>query len=260
MAVAKKKRAEPSCPLWLATYGDMVTNVLVFFVLLLSMSEIKKDDLFVDFMQAVQEAFGYVGGMEQMPIEDLLDAKNVPLAQFLIVPIDPEKMSKAHDEGVVGKHETVTIIRPGDHFTVGGKIYFPELGATLRDEDRAPLYEYARKLQGHRTQVEVRGHCSPRPVDGSPYADHFELSFARARVVAEVLIEQGIDPRRILVVAAGTNEPVTTQAYTGPQLRENDLVEIIQINKRVEDYVDDQGANGGESGSAASAPTSSPTP
>ena len=63
MAVKKKPAAESAgAPLWMVTYGDMVTLLLTFFVMLLAMSEVKKDDRFIDFMQAIREAFGYVGG------------------------------------------------------------------------------------------------------------------------------------------------------------------------------------------------------
>ena len=68
MAVKKKAKSQPEgAPLWMVTYGDMVTLLLTFFVMLLAMSEVKKDDRFVDFMQAIREAFGYVGGMDGDP-------------------------------------------------------------------------------------------------------------------------------------------------------------------------------------------------
>ena len=58
MAVKKKKAEAPAgAPDWMVTYGDMVTLLLTFFVLLLAMSEIKQDQKMMDFMQAVKEAF-----------------------------------------------------------------------------------------------------------------------------------------------------------------------------------------------------------
>lgn len=235
MAVARKKPAEPSCPLWLATYGDMVTNVLVFFVLLLSMSEIKKDEKFVDFMQALQEAFGYRGGLEQIPLETQLDVKNVPLAQMLVIPIDPHQMSQSPDKGTRAKHHNVSYVRPPDRYPQAGKVTFTELSAEISPEDRQMLSEYAATLKGLRTQIEVRGHCNPRPTDGSPYHNHFDLAYARAAAVKDVLLANGIEPERIVVVAAGTNEPVTRQNYTQPEREVNDLVEVVQINRRVDD-------------------------
>ncbi|MHC4917928.1 MAG: OmpA/MotB family protein [Planctomycetota bacterium] len=196
--------------MWLATYGDMVTNMLVFFVLLLSMSEIKKDDRFMEFMQAVREAFGYVGGMEQLPLETVLDVKNSNVTQFLIVPVRPHDFSPSPDPGVRAKHPKVSAPRPPERYAQGGKCHFAELSAELPPDADARLTEYAGKLRGYRTQIEVRGHCNPRPVDGTEFADHYELCFQRARVVAPVLLRAGVAPERIVIVAAGTGEPKTT--------------------------------------------------
>jgi len=213
----------------------MVTNVLVFFVLLLSMSEIKKDDKFIDFMQALQEAFGYQGGLNQLPTETKLDVKNMPLAQMLAVPIDPHQLSQSPDKGTRSKHHRVSMIRPAERYPQAGKVTFQELSADISPEDQAMLSEYAATLRGLRTQIEVRGHCNPRPTDGSPFRDHFALSYARAAAVKDVLIANGIEPERIVVVAAGTNEPVTRRNYTRPEREVNDLVEVVQLNRRVDD-------------------------
>jgi chemotaxis protein MotB len=236
MAVKKKEVPPPSCPLWLATYGDMVTNILVFFVLLVSMSEIKKDEQFMAFMEALREAFGYVGGMKQVPFEEALDVKNVDLAEMLVIPIRPYNWSEAPDPGVRGKQTMVTNIRHEEKFVLGGKFRFPELSAALQPEHQPLIAEYVEKLRGLRTQIEVRGHCSRLPVDGTPFANHFELSFARARAVADALVQSGVEPDRIVVVGAGANEPIAVEAYTPAERQENDRVEVLQVNRRVEDF------------------------
>ncbi|MEW6197567.1 MAG: OmpA family protein [Planctomycetota bacterium] len=236
MAIAKKQRPAPSCPLWLATYGDLVTNMLVFFVLLVSMSEIKKDDRFVEFMQALREAFGYVGGMETVPYEQVFQPKNVDLMQLLMVPVRPFDWSEAPDPGVRGKHHNVTNIRREEKFEIGGKFRFPELVATLQPEHDALIAEYVEKLRGHRTQIELRGHCSRVPVAGTDFPDHFALSVARARAVADVLIQHGVEAERIVVVGVGANEPIAVEAYSPAERQENDRVEVLQVNRRVEDF------------------------
>lgn len=236
MAVRKKAIAPPSCPMWLATYGDLVTNVLVFFVLLVSMSEVKTDDRFEAFLQALQEAFGYVGGFNQAPFEELIDVKNAPLAELLVVPIDPKELGRSDERGVRGRHEAVTRLRPGERYDQGGKFRFSELSAELTPENEALIAGYAEKVRGLRTQIEVRGHCNPRPVDGTGLADHFELSYRRARAVADALVRHGIAPERLVLVAAGTNEPIAVGSYTPPEREANDLVEVLQVNRRVDEF------------------------
>ncbi|MBK9120146.1 MAG: OmpA family protein [Phycisphaerales bacterium] len=241
MALKKRIRKELSCPLWLATYGDLVTNVLVFFVLLLSMSEIKKDDRFIDFMQAIREAFGYVGGLESVPYEQVLSPKNVELAKILIVPVQPKEWAKAPDPGIRNKEQRVTYIRREDKFAIGGKFRFEELSATLGPDNQALLAEYIEKLRGYETQIELRGHSSRFPVAGSPFRDHFDLSLARARAVAEALMAQGVAPERIVVVGVGTNEPVRPYAYSAAERSENDRVEVLQVHRTLTELAPGEG-------------------
>jgi chemotaxis protein MotB len=229
----KKEQAGGGAPEWMVTYGDMVTLLLTFFVMLLAMSEVKKDARFVDFMQAIKEAFGYVGGVEQTPLEEVETPRNIDLTEMLIIPVRSKDFSESDDEGLRGRQHSVTNIRRGDRFDVGGKLYFSPLGDGVSDENRERLGELADKLRGLSTQIEIRGHCSALPVEGSPHASHFDLAYARARSVADALKSFGIDEQRLIIVSAGINEPVARQAYTSAEREQNDVVEILEMNSRV---------------------------
>ncbi len=234
MARKRKKDAPPAgAPEWMVTYGDMVTLLLTFFVMLLAMSEVKKDSRFIDFMQAIKEAFGYIGGVEQTPLEEVETPRNIDLTEMLIIPVRSKDFSESDDEGLRGRQHSVTNIRRGDRFDVGGKMYFAPLSDGVDGENRDRLRELADKLRGLTTQIEIRGHCSTLPVEGSPHPSHFELAFARAKAVADALVSFGIDEQRLIIVSAGINEPVARQAYTSAEREQNDVVEILELNTRV---------------------------
>jgi chemotaxis protein MotB len=236
----KRESKEPSCPLWLATYGDMVTNMLVFFVLLLSMSEIKQEQRFIEFMQAVQEAFGYIGGLEPLPIDPAKVVKNENREQ-IIVPTEAKKPSPTDDPGIRGKQPTVRDIRPREYFTDGGPIHFPAVSADITADARGITREYAGKLRGRRTQIELRCHTSRLPVGETAFDSHEALAYARGKSVLDLLVEYGIDPDRIVIAVVGTKEPKVPNAYTPPQHHANDRVEVLQVNKNVDEYLPDRG-------------------
>jgi chemotaxis protein MotB len=236
MAISRKKRATAGAPAWMVTYGDMVTLLLTFFVLLLAMSEVKEEERLIEFMQAVREAFGYIGGGRQLPTEELQIPKNLNEMRVLVVAIHPEDLGYTHDEGPQGKRDRVTSIRPGNHYQPGGRFQFPELSAELNEADVARLAEYAKQLRGYTTLIEVRGHCSRRPVDGTPFIDHMDLSIQRARAVAAVLIDNGINPQRVHVVGAGTNQPVTRSSPDADERRRNDVVELLQLDQTIDEF------------------------
>jgi chemotaxis protein MotB len=238
MAVAKKKEAAAGggAPAWMVTYGDMVTLLLTFFVLLLAMSEVEQDQKMLDFMQAVKEAFGYAGGDRHLPTEEVNVPKNVDRMTVLVLAIQPDNFGYTSDEGPQGKRERVTNIRPGNHYQPGGRFRFSELSAELSESEVVRLAEYARQLRGHTTLIEVRGHCSKRPLDGTPFLDHMDLSIQRARAVELVLIENGIDPQRIHVLGAGTTQPITRSSADADERQRNDVVELFQIDQTMDDF------------------------
>lgn len=237
MAVNRKKTAAAEgAPAWMVTYGDMVTLLLTFFVLLLAMSEMEQTQKMMDFMQAIKEAFGYVGGAQHLPTEEVLVPKNVPLNTVLILPVHPEDFGYTSDEGPRGKRERVTNIRPDRYYQPGGRFHFAELSAELSVAEADRVAEYARQLRGHTTLIEVRGYCSKRPVDNTAFADHMDLSLQRARAAAAILIANGVSEQRILVVGAGTARPVTPSSADAGQRQRNDVVELIQIDKTVDEF------------------------
>ena len=235
MAIAKKVKHEEGAPAWMVTYGDLVTLLLTFFVLLLAMSEVKKEEQFLEFMESVREAFGYVGGVQSVPMEQINIPKNIQLSQMLVIPINWEDFSKSPEAGVRGKQPRTRDNRPGDIFVVGGRIQFPSLSAKITEQEQAGIPPLAQELRGLNTMLKVIGHCSQRPTQGTEFADHFELAYRRACAVRDALVAEGIAQRRILIEVAGTNNLVTQQAYTEPDRLQNDLVEITQIDIRVDD-------------------------
>ena len=66
----KTKEAPKGAPEWLVTYGDAMTLLLCFFVIIVSMSEVKRDQRFQQVIESLRRAFGgYDGAVGSVPIE-----------------------------------------------------------------------------------------------------------------------------------------------------------------------------------------------
>lgn len=237
MAVArKKKESGGGAPAWMVTYGDMVTLLLTFFVLLLSMSEIKKEEQLMDFMEAIRNAFGYQSKLDQAPAHDEIHKpRNVEMALQTLIPFKPEDFSTSQEEGVKGTRSTVRPIRNADRFVFGAPVQFDELSDELRPDQLELIRQFADRQRGLYTEIEVRGHCSRKPVADTPFDSHRALAYARARRVADALAEFGLDPARVIVISAGTNEPLARGAYLPQQRLRNDIVELIQVSRAYDD-------------------------
>ncbi len=234
------KQPDPpaGAPEWMVTYGDAMTLLLCFFVIIVSMSEQKRDQRFQRVMESLRRAFGgYVGSVGATPLE--ADTANTLIQKLLEleVPIFTKDRGDSEEEGIHGKKFRVTDVRDGLEVVVGGRISFSRFSATLKPEARDLLGQTAERLRGYNTKILVRGHATREPLPpDSLYEDDRDLSYARARAAARVLVEHGVRPERLLLVAVGDNEPLVRQAYTEERRSLNRRVEILVTEDLIEDF------------------------
>ncbi len=233
----KKEEAPQGAPQWVLTYGDMMSLLLVFFIALVSMGEIKKDR-FQQAVESLQRAFGgFEGGIGTMPVETNNANTLIEKLLELEIPVNLDKKGDSDEEGIHGKKFRVTNVRDGLQVVVGGRVAFERFSAELKPEARELIAHTAERIRGYNTKVLVRGHATNEPLSsGSPFRNPRDLSYARANAVARALEENGVRTVRILAVAAGDTEPLVRQAYTEERRALNRRVEILVT----EDLVDDR--------------------
>jgi len=213
-------------PGWVVTYGDMMSLLLCFFVLLLSFSTISEDS-FNEAMMSLQGALGVL---------DRFDALNNPVPKRPKKTLaDIEKMARklrrqmqimAHDSDVEVEFDELG----GLKINLPSGILFVSGNADLRPEAYPVLAELGTVLRDVPDSfIEVRGHTDGRPLRGNPaFLDNYDLSYARANVVTRRLNEMGGVPlNQFEITACGPSQPVAT----------NDTPEGRQVNRRVEIFV-----------------------
>ncbi|MCH7838614.1 MAG: flagellar motor protein MotB [Planctomycetes bacterium] len=239
MARSKKVRKGPAgAPEWMVTYGDTMTLLLCFFVIIVSMSELKEDEKFQKVMESLRAAFGgYQGSVGSVPIANV--PTNALIAKLLELesPILTKNKGDSDEEGIHGKKFRVTNVRDGLEVVVGGRITFNRFSATLMPEGRDLIAKSAERLRGYNTKILIRGHATHEPLpEDSMYQDANALSYARARATAQELENSGVRRVRMLLVAAGDTEPLVRQAYTERRRAINRRVEILVTEELIEEY------------------------
>jgi len=238
-------------PEWMVTYGDTMTLLLCFFVIIVSMSEVKQNQRFQDVMESLRAAFGgYQGAVGATPIANV--PANALIAKLLELeaPILLDHKGDSPDEGIHGRRFRVTNVRDGLEVVIGGKITFDRFSATLKPEARELIAKAAERLRGYNTRILVRGHATREALpDDSIYDDAYALSYARAVAVADELQRNGVRRVRLLLVAAGNTEPLVRQAYTEDRRALNRRVEILVTEDLIDDFAGSTLTN--ESGESA---------
>ncbi len=233
----KKKKAPEGAPDWMVTYGDMMTLLFCFFVIIVSMSEIKKDIVYQKVMESIKKAFGYQGGAGKVPGHT--NPKNTTVTQMtqLVLRKFQLQVGKSSDEGIEGENPSVTNIREGYEYSVGGVVMFESGKAKLLSAAESELAGFCEVIRGLNTKIRIKGHANKKsPEMYAPFRDLDDLAFARARAVKEFMVSKGIRPERISLESCGANEPLESQPIDDASRAKNRRVSIIVTENIVDDY------------------------
>jgi chemotaxis protein MotB len=233
--MAKKCKCEcPECmPEWLATFGDLMSLLLCFFVLLLSMSTMDAKKI----AEAVGSLAGSMGVMDGGTIVKTTKEKGSPTSQ---IPTTANNMDKQISQAVAEYRElaqnangnAISLEEGEEGFLIHlpADITFKSGSAEIANEDSILFLKRLAliiKTLPPEVQVQVRGFTdNVPPPPTSPYKDNWELSAARAISVVKELIKDGVKPTRLSAAAYGEFHPITTNAT--PQGRaKNRRVDIV---------------------------------
>jgi chemotaxis protein MotB len=224
-------------PEWVVTYGDMMSLLLTFFIMLVSLSEIQSNERYRAVIEALQKYIGYRTSPKSPP------GKNFPLNAIM----EGLRTLGSHYNQREG-HGGVAVEAPegddlrvfhgaqGTSIRVGGPVPFAPGRTDLSAAALRRLDRIAESLAGKPNKIEVVGHVSPGPLPAhTPVADKWLLSYVRARVVRDYLRTHGVQKIRMRIRAAADNEPLVDRGDN--RSRQHDRVEIHILNRFAEDYV-----------------------
>ncbi|WP_186578355.1 flagellar motor protein MotS [Aquibacillus kalidii] len=253
----KPKRVDKGAPKWMVTYSDLITLILVFFILLFSMSQI---DL-VKF-QAVAESFrnrmifdSYPSPIPaEYPTENAEMQKNNEGSADLKNNLSENKTESQtneaqqntnteviqHDESLdkllaevrkflndnqLNNVITANRTEAGVVLVLQEKVLFESGEADIIESGKPFLEKMGKLLQNIPNLVRVEGHTDDRPISNYRYPSNWELSGARASSVIRYVIKTNkIDETRFISVGYGDTRPIV----------ENDSEANWSKNRRVE--------------------------
>jgi len=226
-------------PEWVVTFGDMMSLLLTFFIMLVSLSEIKEEEEYQAMVQSMTERFGYESALQSFAPgqakprnSQIAKIANEGRARRLQTTMGGDKA-----DAPTGDNPRVRIMRPPEIAETGAAVFFAEGHAELNAEARRDLGIVARRFRGQPQKIEVRGHTSRKPLpENSAYHTHWELAFARCWNTYQYLVGKGIDPRRIRISQAGFFEPLHLVASPLAQ-RQNPRVEVFMLDEVVSDLM-----------------------
>jgi chemotaxis protein MotB len=248
----KKHEEHSNHEAWAIPYGDLVTLLLAFFVVMYAISSVNdgkyrllSDSLNAAFrgtpstMDPVQVGEKQVGSGADIRMSIVQQVTLQGQPRTLLNPPKPvltgvddrtrqlREMAEDLEQSMSGLIEQglVNVRRHDDFVEVEIKtdILFPSGVATLSAGATPVLEQLAGRLRPLTNPIRVEGYTDDRPIHTAAFASNWELSAGRAASVVHLLTDNGLSPARLAVVAYGEHRP----------LRAEDSAEARNANRRV---------------------------
>ncbi|WP_419663732.1 MotB: chemotaxis motility protein B [Desulfosarcina variabilis str. Montpellier] len=228
-------QCEAGAPKWMATFGDLMSLLLCFFVLLLSFSEIDRQK-YKQVAGSMEKAFGMQRqkNVSDSPRHGLkIIAKDFDQAAIAtrIKQFIGREMEEEFDELYSKIEDDIELDADQDQLTIRlmGESTFDSGKADIKPELQPLMLRIGQILAKEATSggIIVAGHTDNVPVRGGPYQTNLKLSIARAATVAQFLLDHtAIDPKRVSTMGFGEFRPIADNSNESGR-RKNRRVEII---------------------------------
>lgn len=239
-----KKAKEPEKPStsWQGTYGDMITLMLCFFVMLYNPSEVDPAQL-ATITQSLQinETDTTDGGMSLSSSGKLADLGNsinsLPsMERGRSLGTAKKKAVSLFAPDVKSNRITITSDERGLVISLASDSFFSEGSAELNiEETRGTLLrlsEFFRSPELSGRNFRIEGHTDNTPVFlDSKYESNWELSAARAMNVLHYLADYGVDENKFSIAGYADTKPKFS----------DDTPEARAYNRRVDIIILDEG-------------------
>ncbi len=214
---------------WLTTFNDMITLLMVFFVMLFAMGNIDVNR-FQHFQNALQSAVGVLYPGQNAPVGIMTEEPSTPSR---ILPEDQSATDEAESldglESTSGLEAEYT--RRGIQLTLNDELLFTSGSARLTRQGIGLLDRVARIIGPLNRLVRVEGHTDNVPISTSRYPSNWELSTERAVQVVKYLQQHGDIPAQNLSAAGyGASKPRAANDSEAGRSK-NRRVEIILQQK-----------------------------
>jgi chemotaxis protein MotB len=231
MAKNKKEAPCPPIALWLVTFSDLMTLLLTFFVLLLTMASMDNSILTkvtlttADLGLLDKRGSGRVNAKERLIVELMEKPWEVLEKQErlkdLLFPDDtlPEEINKAElDDNldVLAKQDGVALV-----FT--DRILFAPGGSELSDKGKYLIARLVPMMTQTDAPINVAGYSDASDATQTP----LELSGDRALAVLAFLVDKGVPNSRFSLSAYGDAFPVINELGRPVESPKNRRVEIL---------------------------------
>ncbi|HCY84489.1 MAG TPA: flagellar motor protein [Desulfobacteraceae bacterium] len=232
------KSSRTGAPGWMATFADLVTLLMCFFVLLFAMSTTQQET-YKELVKSLRSALGAQAvpesgtreglTMHAVPSEEPSPNQQIDELGGMIEKELEDIVSEVRELVLfnkLGGEVSVTKNEDGVVITMSDLLLFAEGGTRLSEKGIDILIKVASVLSKLAYHVKIKGHTDSEPISTALFPSNWELSSARASTVVRLLVQNGVNPFYISAEGYAQYHPVATNDTPQGRAR-NRRVEIV---------------------------------
>jgi len=197
---------------WLVTYGDMVTLLMAFFVLMYSASKVSEEK-YEQVAQSIAQGFNSPGPDAIVEIASSESTESESTEEVTV--LSPLTNAKAMLDQLIEERDldgemTTSFTPTGLKIELSSSSFFGSGSADVKESMVPSLIELSEVLQSLPDgdyQVEVEGHTDNVPINTARFPSNWELSSLRAINVAHIFEDTGIQKDRLSAIAYADTRP-----------------------------------------------------
>jgi chemotaxis protein MotB len=211
---------------WAITFGDMMSLLLTFFVLIVSFSSLQESK-FAQAAASLKQAFGVLARPESVielnePVVPN-HAPREPAPEFLY---EVRSVQQAFISENLAQQVEVEVREDGAVFRLTAPFLFASGEADLREQAWPALDHLLTLFRKFPGEVLVEGHTDDVPISSPRFPSNWELSAARAVAVARYFQGNGLPASRLAATGYGEYRPLASNDDASGRAR-NRRVEIL---------------------------------
>ena len=209
---------------WMCTYGDMVTLLMAFFVMLYSASD-PDPGKYEEIVESMKEAFS------KQDVENEFKKLHESLEDII------EKINLENTVEIELGPNGILIQIPGSSLFASGSADIMTDMAPVIVEISTAITQLLDQSSYHDYMIEVEGHTDDEPIgeDSEIFSSNWDLSAIRATGIVELLYNSGIEMDKLKPIARAESIPLLPNRDENgipiPENRAKNRRVVIKVNK-----------------------------
>ena len=236
--MAGKHKCPKGAPKWMTTFSDLVTLLLTFFVLLLSMANFDKVKIY-QFLGVMAGGVGILDFQSQINLAEINTVTRIATKEAVEDAV--KRVQEVLEDTVRSQNleKMISIVKTdkGISIRIMDAVFFTTNSARLLETAKPILDKIIMIVEETPYSINVEGHTDDTPIGRDSFFN-WELSSDRAVSVVRYFSEEKFDPRRLSSSGYGEYHPLVPNITSENRAR-NRRVEINLISPELSSVGED---------------------